>query len=175
MQGGPTHGANKVSRNSLPAELGVFGFFAFFALIRSCLTEKSLEKSWVKNTTVLTQFLPANSLGVGVEAEEDTLVDQWVLVLGPRTLGDLGVGRSDNGLNHGAVDDASDIGVGDLGRGETEKGQQRGREHRWANSHVVFLVDGCFIKGAEDLIEESESALGPDNESAEVAARSKLE
>ena len=29
-----------VLRNSLPAELGVFGFFAFFALMRSCLTEE---------------------------------------------------------------------------------------------------------------------------------------
>ena len=41
--------------------------------------------------------------------------------------------------------------------------------------HVVLLVDGCLIEGAEDLIEETESALSPDNESAEVATRSKLE
>jgi len=65
------------------------------------------------------EFLPANSLGIGIEAEEDTLIDQRVLVLGPWALGDLGVGRSDNGLDHGAVDDASDVGVGDLRSGES--------------------------------------------------------
>jgi len=67
--------------------------------------------------------LPANSLGIGVEAEEDALVDQWVLVLSPWAPGDLGVGRSNNSLDHGAVDDTSDVGVGDLGGGETEDGK----------------------------------------------------
>jgi len=104
------------------------------------------------------EFLPANTLGVGVEAEENTLVDQWVLVLSPWAFGDLGVGRSDNGLDHGAVDDASDIGVGDLGGGES----------------VVLLVDGSFVEGTEDLIEEAEGALSPDNEPTKVATRSKL-
>lgn len=102
----------------MPAELGVFGFFAFFALMRSCLTERWSGKCWVRKSTPLTEFLPANGLGVGVETEEDALVDQWVLMLSPWTLGDLGVGRSDNGLDHSAVDDASDIGVGDLGSGK---------------------------------------------------------
>ena len=114
VQGGLPHGANRVSRNSLPAELGVFGFFAFFALMRSCLTEAWLGKYWINNSTVLTEFLPADGLGVGVKAEKDTLVDQWVLVLSPRALCDLGLGRSDNSLDHGAVDDASDIWVGYL-------------------------------------------------------------
>lgn len=175
MQDGPPHGANKVLRNSLPAELGVFGFFAFFALMRSCLTERRSTKCWIRNCTVLTEFLPANSFGVGVETEEDALVDQRVLVLSPWTLGDLGVCRSDNSLDHGAVDDASDIGVGDLGSGETEEGQQCNPEYRRANSRVVLLIDGCLIEGAKDLIEETESALGPDNEAAEMATRSKLE
>ena len=98
--------------------------------MRSCLTKTWSEKPWVIKPPVLTEFLPANSLGVGVEAEEDALVYQRVLVLSPWALGDLGVGRSDNGLDHGAVDDPSDIGVGDLGSGETEGGQQCDREHR---------------------------------------------
>ena len=68
--------------------------------------------------------MPANGLGVGIEAEEDTLVDQWILVLSPWAPGDLGVGRSDNSLDHGAVDDASDVGVGDLGGWETKDGEQ---------------------------------------------------
>jgi hypothetical protein len=109
-----------VLRNSLLAELGVFGFFAFFALMRSCLTKKWSGERWRGNPAVLTEFLPANSLGVGIEAEENTLVDQWVLVLSPWALGDLGIGRSDNSLDHGAVDDTSDIWVGYLGGGETE-------------------------------------------------------
>ena len=113
-----------MSRNSLPAVLGVFGFFAFFALMRSCLTEKWSGECRSGNPTVLTEFLPANGLGVGIETEEDTLVDQWVLVLSPWTLGDLGVGRSDNSLDRGAVDDTSDIWVGYLGGGEAENCEQ---------------------------------------------------
>ena len=112
-------------RNSFPAELGVFGFFAFFALMRSCLTEKWSRKCWSRNPIALTEFLPADSLGVGVEAEEHTLVDQWVLVLSPWALGDLGIGRSDNSLDYGTVDDTSDIWVGYLGGWEAEDREQR--------------------------------------------------
>ena len=68
--------------------------------------------------------MPANGLGVGIEAEENTLVDQWILVLGPWAPGDLGVGRSDSSLDHRAIDDASDIGVGDLGGREAGDGEQ---------------------------------------------------
>ena len=82
--------------------------------MRSCLTKTWSEKLCVTDSTVLTEFLPANSLGVRVEAEEDALVDQWVLVLSPWALGDLRVGRSDDGLDLRAVDNASDIWVGDL-------------------------------------------------------------
>jgi len=59
--------------------------------------------------------------------------------------------------------------------GRLKKSQQPDWEHRWANSRVVLLVDGSLIEGTEDLIEEAESTLGPDNESAEVATWSKLE
>jgi len=119
------HGANKVLRNSLPAELGVFGFFTFFALIRSCLTEKWSGECLSGNTTVLTEFLPANSLCVGIEAEEDTFVDQWILVLRPWALGDLGICRSDNSLDHRAVDDTCDIWIGYLGGGEAKGCEQQ--------------------------------------------------
>lgn len=70
---------------------------------------------------ILTDFLPTNGLGVGVEAEENTLVRQWILVLSPWSLGDLRAGRSDDSLNHGAVDDASDVGVCNFGSGETKR------------------------------------------------------
>jgi len=88
--------------------------------MRSCLTEKWSGECWSGNPTALTEFLPANSLDVGIEAEEDTLVDQWVLVLRPWALGDLGIGRSDNSLDRRAVDDTSDIRIGYLGGGEAE-------------------------------------------------------
>ena len=57
-------------------------------------------------------------LGVRVEAEENALVDKGVLVLRPGALLDLRVGGTDNGLDLVAVDDASDIGVGNLCRRE---------------------------------------------------------
>jgi hypothetical protein len=44
-----------------------------------------------------------------------------------------------------------------------------------ANLHVVLLVDRSLVEGPEDLIEETESTLSPDNEPAKVATRSKLE
>jgi len=108
---------------------------------------------------LLEEFLSAKSLSVGVKTEEDTLVDQWVLVLRPWALRDLGVGRSNNSLDRRAVDDTGDIGVGDLG----------GREN------VVLLVGGSLVEGTENLVEKTESALSPNNKSTEVATGGKLE
>lgn len=59
--------------------------------------------------------MPADSLRVWVQAEENSLVDQGVLVLGPRTLLVLRVGRTDDGLNLITVDETSDVGVGNFG------------------------------------------------------------
>ena len=61
-----------------------------------------------------TELLAADGLGVRVEAEENALVDKGVLVLRPGALLNLRVGGTDNGLDLVAVDDAGDIGVGDL-------------------------------------------------------------
>ena len=69
--------------------------------------------------------MSANRLRIRIEAEEDALVNQWVLVLSPWTPGNLGIGRSDNSLDRGAVDDAGDIWVGYLGGGKAEDGEQR--------------------------------------------------
>ena len=44
-------------------------------------------------------------------------------MLSPWALSDLGVCGSDNSLDHGTIDNASDIGVGDLGSGETRNGE----------------------------------------------------
>ena len=69
---------------------------------------------------VRTQLLPAKSLGVGVEAEEDTLVAERVLVLRPRALLDFGVGRANDRLDLSAVDETGDVGVGNLRGREPE-------------------------------------------------------
>ena len=44
-------------------------------------------------------------------------------MLSPWALGNLGVGRPDNSLDHRTVDDASDIGVGYLRGGKARGGE----------------------------------------------------
>jgi len=67
--------------------------------------------------------LPANGLGVRVETEEDGLVDKGVLLLCPGTFLDFLASRADNGLDLVAVDQASNVRVGDLGGREAESGK----------------------------------------------------
>lgn len=62
--------------------------------------------------------MPAEGLGVGVEAEENGLVDQGVLLLCPGALLELLAGGTNNGLDLVAVDQTGNVGVGDLGSGE---------------------------------------------------------
>ena len=73
--------------------------------MRSWFTENIYyQKKPAQQSQILTKFLSAQSLGVGVKAEQDTLVLQRVLVLRPRTLLNLGTCRTDYGLNFVAVD-----------------------------------------------------------------------
>ena len=67
--------------------------------------------------------MPANGLGVRVKTEEDSLVDQGVLLLCPGTFLDFLASRADNGLDLVAVDQASNVWVGDLGGREAESGK----------------------------------------------------
>jgi hypothetical protein len=67
--------------------------------------------------------LPANGLGVRVETEEDSLVDEGVLLLCPGTFLDFLASRANNGLDLVAVDQASNVRVGDLGGREAESGK----------------------------------------------------
>ena len=69
----------------------------------------------------LTEFLATDGLRVRVQTEENALVDEGVLVLRPGALLVLRVGGADNGLDLVAVDETSNIGVGDLGSGEAER------------------------------------------------------
>ena len=57
----------------------------------------------------LTQLLATQSLRIGVQAEQDTLVDKWVLLLRPGTLEDLRLCRAHHRLDLLAVNEASDI------------------------------------------------------------------
>ena len=59
--------------------------------------------------------MSANRLGVRIKAEENTLVDEWILLLCPWAFLGLLAGRTDNRLDFVAVDNACDVRVADLG------------------------------------------------------------
>ena len=67
------------------------------------------------------KFLSALGLGIRVETEKNSLVDERVLLLGPGTFLGFLAGRSNNGLDFVAVDQASDVRVGDLSHREAER------------------------------------------------------
>lgn len=108
---------------------------------------------------LLEEFLPPDGLCVGVKAEENGLVDERVLLLCPGTLLGLLASRADDGLDLGAVDETGNVGIGDLGSGE----------------EVVLLVGGSLVEGSEDLVQEAESTLRPDNEATQVTTRCELQ
>ena len=68
----------------------------------------------------LTQLLSPESLRVRVEAEENALVDEGVLVLRPGALLVLRVCGANDRLKLVAVDETGDVGVGDLRRREAD-------------------------------------------------------
>ena len=99
-------------------------------------------------------------------------------MLRPGALLDLRVGGADDGLDLIRVDETGDVGVGDLRRREADDpdvsvmiyhAQQR------FYSHVVLLEGGCLVEGTEDLIQEAERTLSPDDETAKVATGRELE
>ena len=92
--------------------------------MRSCLTVSIVSRCYLKDAqTRRTQLLAAEGLGVRVEAEENSLVDEGVLLLGPGALLDLLAGGADDRLDLVAVDEASDVGVANLSGGEAEDGK----------------------------------------------------
>ena len=68
-----------------------------------------------------TDFLPAQGLRVWVHTEENALVVERVLLLGPGAFLDLLACGTYDGLDLGAVDETSDVGVGDLSSGKTTR------------------------------------------------------
>ena len=67
--------------------------------------------------------MPANGLGVRIQTEEDSLVDKGILLLCPGTFLDFLASGANNGLDLVAVDQASNVRVGDLGGREAESGK----------------------------------------------------
>ena len=122
--------------------------------------------------------MTADRLCVGVETEENALVDQGVLLLCVRTLLNLGTSWTDDRLDLRAVNDAGYIWVRNLGGGQPAQQGPSARctvAMRYGHIQVVLLVYRCLVKGAEDLIEEGEGAFGVNDEATDVAAGSELE
>lgn len=89
--------------------------------------------------------------GVRVEAEEDLLVAQRVLLLDGAALGaGLALGGAQDALDLGAVDETGEVGLGDDVGGQEE----------------VLLEGGGLGGAAVDLVESLEGGRGPDNEAA---------
>ena len=107
----------------MDAEEGCLGLGAFFFFKRSCLTvirRKSKNPNKEFENRIRTDFLPAQGLGVGVETEKNSLVDERIFLLGPGAFLNFLAGRSDNRLDLIAIDQTSNIGVGDFSRRETK-------------------------------------------------------
>ena len=123
--------------------------------------------------------MSAQGLGVRIETEKDSLVDERVLLLSPGTFLDFLAGRSDNRLDFIAVDQTSNIRVGDLGSRKSERSHIRKKNSQnemleRKNVHVIFLVKGDFLKCSEDFIEKGEGVLSPDHESTKMTSRGEL-
>ena len=58
-----------------------------------------------------TEFLTTERLGIGIQAEENSTVDERVLFLRPRAFVVFGVGGANDSLNLCAVDETADIRV----------------------------------------------------------------
>lgn len=124
-------------------------------LFVTCCTPRKL-----KNLLLLLLSLLGEDLGVGVEAQEDLLVAQRVLLLDGGSSGNsIALGAVERALDFAAVDQTSKVGLGDdVGRQEE-----------------VPLVSRRSGGGAVDLVKSLESGRGPDDESAEVTTRGELE
>lgn len=125
---------------------------------------------------IRTQFLSAEDLGVRVQAEENSLVDQGVLLLSPGSFLGFGVGETNDGLDFGAVDKTGDIGVGDLGGRKARDAMLRWRYGRKGlYLHVILFVGRRGVKGSKDLVEKGERRLCPDDEAAKMTTGGELE
>lgn len=113
------------------------------------------------------ELLATESLGVRVEAEENGLVAEGVLLLGEGPLlGGLASGAED-GLDLVRVDDAGNVRVGDLGNGETSPVSADLLSINKAHSRVTGL-------GGVDVVKLGDGRLSPDDEAADVTTGGEL-
>lgn len=109
---------------------------------------------------LLAKLLLLESRGVGVEAQQDLLVLERVLLLHVAALRPgLALGRTQDALDFGGVDQTGEVGLGnDVGRQEE-----------------VLLQGRRLGGGAVDLVEGLEGGGRPDDEPAEVTTRGELQ
>ena len=65
--------------------------------------------------------MPAQGLGVGVETEKNSLVDERIFLLGPGAFLSFLASGSDNRLNFIAIDKTCNVRVGDFSRREAKE------------------------------------------------------
>jgi hypothetical protein len=125
------------------------------------LEELSRSRLGLASLSLLrTQVLLDESRVVRVEAEQNLLVAERVLLLDASTLGESSaLGRTQDALDFGAVDQTGKVGLRDHVGGEEE----------------VLLELGGGGGGAVDGVEGLEGRRGPDDESAKVTTRGELE
>lgn len=133
--------------------------------IRLLLSQNIVEDITGAGRLALLNLLLAELLlgvggGVGVETEHDLLVAERVLLLDNTTLGaGLTLGGAEDGLDFRRVDEAGQIGVGNVVGGQEE----------------VLLESRGSGGGTVDLVESLESGGGPDDEATDVATGGELE
>lgn len=109
---------------------------------------------------LLTQLLLLECRCVGVQAQHNLLVLKGVLLLYTGALGlGLALGRVQDALDFGAVDQTGKVGLGDNVGGQKE----------------VLLEGRGFGGGAVDLVQSLEASGGPDDETAEVTTGGQLQ
>jgi len=137
-------GREEVVEESLSSRVRLLGFFGGAFLLEPLLFEK---------------FLSAEGLRIWIETEEDSLVHKGILLLCPGSFLDFLPCRPNNGLDLVTVDNASDVGVRDLGRRE----------------NVVLLIDSRLVERSEHLVQQRKGTLRPDHKSAEMSTRGQLQ
>lgn len=109
---------------------------------------------------LLAELLLLESRGVGVEAQQDLLVLERVLLLHVAALRPgLALGRTQDALDFGGVDQTGQVGLGDDVGGQEE----------------VLLQGRGLGGGAVDLVEGLEGGRRPDDETAEVTTGGQLQ
>lgn len=104
------------------------------------------------------QFLLGEDSGVRVQSQHNLLVLQWVLLQDMRSLGVSVLGRSNDSLDLGRVDQRLEVSVGD--------------NVGWQGVANLGRLSGLRTV---DSVQRLESSLGPDDKSTQVSTRGQLQ